>query len=177
MPRLAARRKYTRNVTTPRSSPVSRRHRSRRAIDRARASTGAVRSTTTRPTENRRARRVSIRFDSDSDLQTGATPHDQGQGERERGHDGGPRQGGDERFALGHLTDRLDDGGVRRRGARESAATTLAAVDATTTYTHEKTHAHAHESSVTRLGPARVFLARAWRHRHATPPSRRVVES
>ncbi len=106
-------------MTTPRSSSVSRRHRSRRAIDRARATTTTTRLDDDRPTETDAL--VASRFDSIRfvRLQTGATPHDQGQGERERGHDGGPRQVHDERFALGHLTHRLDDGGVRRRGARD----------------------------------------------------------
>ena len=58
--------------------------------------------------------------------------------------------------------------------ALATAATTLAAVDATTTYTHEKTHAHAHESSVTRSRSRSRSRVRA---RAPPPPSPRVVES
>ena len=68
-----------------------------------------------RATSARRLKRSPRLLNSPARLQTGATPDNQGQRERERGHDGGPRHLHDERLALGHLTDRLDDGGVRRR--------------------------------------------------------------
>ena len=124
-----------------------------------------------RPTETDAL--VASRFDSIRfvRLQTGATPHDQGQGERERGHDGGPRQVHDERFALGHLTDRLDDGGVRRRGARDGGD------DARRGGRHHNLYARENTRARARVVSHAFALARASAARPAPTESsnRRVV--
>lgn len=52
------------------------------------------------------------------DLETGATPDDEGEGEGEGGHDGGPGELHDERFAFGHLAEDFSRRLNRSRGER-----------------------------------------------------------